>query len=120
LVIENQASPGFGWTALGKAPELFNPLHINSAPTGNTYFILSEIYETNAGVTDHFQMSQSSWPNFPAIIKWMEKCTVKKLPAAPIINSLWSTGWRARFGVSSSTPVRRVFLAVPLEVAQRP
>jgi hypothetical protein len=74
---------------VSKAPELSNPLDVNSAPTGNTCFILSEIYETNAGVTDHFQLSQSSWQDFPAIIKWVEKCTVKGLPAAPIINSLW-------------------------------
>ena len=74
---------------VSKAPELSNPLDINSAPTGNTCFILSEIYETTAGVTDHFQQSQSSWQDFPAIIKWVEKCTVKGLPAAPIINSLW-------------------------------
>ena len=36
-----------------------------------------------------FQMSESSWQDFPALVKWMEKCTVTGLPAAPIINSLW-------------------------------
>lgn len=74
---------------LSKAPELSNPLDPNSAPTGNTCFILSEIYETDAGVADHFQMSESSWQDFPALIKWMGKCTVTGLPAAKIINSLW-------------------------------
>lgn len=74
---------------LSKAPELSNPIDPNSAPTGNTCFILSEIYETEGGVADHFQMSESSWQDFPAIVKWTEKCTVKGLPAAPIINSLW-------------------------------
>ena len=74
---------------LSKAPELSNPVDSNSAPTGNTLFILSEIYETNAGVTDHFQMSQSSWQDFPALLKWLEKCKVTGLPAAPIVNSLW-------------------------------
>ncbi len=74
---------------VSKAPELSNPLDPNSAPTGNTCFILSEIYETDAGVADHFQMSESSWQDFPALVKWMEKCTVTGLPAAPIINSLW-------------------------------
>ncbi|MGZ8429681.1 MAG: hypothetical protein ACXWWV_07070 [Candidatus Deferrimicrobiaceae bacterium] len=61
----------------------------HSAPTGKTCFILSEIYETDAGVADHFQMSESSWRDFPALVKWMKKCTVTGLPAAPIINSLW-------------------------------
>ena len=74
---------------VSKAPELSNPLDPNSAPTGNTCFILSEIYETYAGVADHFQMSESSWQDFPALVKWMEKCTVTGLPTAPIINSLW-------------------------------
>ncbi|RJG01525.1 hypothetical protein [Noviherbaspirillum sedimenti] len=74
---------------VSKAPELSNPMDPDSAPTGNTCFILSEIYETDAGVADHFQMSESSWQDFPALVKWMEKCTVTGLPAAPIINSLW-------------------------------
>ena len=74
---------------VSKAPELSNPMDPNSAPTGNTCFILSEIYETGAGVADHFHMAESSWQDFPALVKWMEKCTVTGLPAAPIINSLW-------------------------------
>ena len=74
---------------VSKAPELSNPMDPHSAPTGNTCFILSEIYETDAGVADHFQMSESSWRDFPALVKWMGKCTVTGLPAAPIINSLW-------------------------------
>ncbi|MGA7952888.1 MAG: hypothetical protein WCA07_05135 [Gloeobacterales cyanobacterium] len=73
---------------VSKAPELSNPVDPNSAPTGNTCFILSEIYETAAGVADHFEMSDSSWQDFPSLLKWAEKCTVTGLPAAPIINSL--------------------------------
>ena len=73
---------------LSKAPELSNPLDSNSTPTGNTLFILSEIYETNAGVVDHFEKTQS-WQDFPATLKWLEKCKVTGLPAATIINSLW-------------------------------
>jgi hypothetical protein len=74
---------------VSKAPELSNPMDSTSAPTGNTCFILSEIYETDAGVTDHFQQAESSWQDFPAVVKWMEKCKVTGVPAAPIINSLW-------------------------------
>jgi hypothetical protein len=74
---------------VSKAAELSNPVDSNSAPTGKTTFILNEIYETNAGVTNHFQLSQSTWQDFPALVKWMEKCKVTGLPAAPIINSLW-------------------------------
>ncbi len=74
---------------VSKAPELSNPMDPNSAPTGNTCFILSEIYETEAGVADHMQQAESSWQEFPEIVKWMEKCTVMGASAAPIINSLW-------------------------------
>jgi hypothetical protein len=64
-------------------------MYANSAPTGNTCFILSEIYETEAGVADHFQQAESGWKDFEAVGKWMEKCTVTGVAAAPIINSLW-------------------------------
>ena len=74
---------------VSKAPELSNPMDLKSAPTGNTCFILSEIYETEAGVADHIQQSTASWKDFPALGKWMEKCKVTVVAAAPIINSLW-------------------------------
>ena len=74
---------------VSKAPELSNPLDPNSAPTGNTVFILSEVYETGAGVTDHFGQASANWQDFPALLKWLGKCKVSGLPAASIINSLW-------------------------------
>jgi hypothetical protein len=74
---------------VAKAPELSNPMDPSSAPTGNTCFILSEIYETDAGVADHFQQAESSWQDFPALVTWLEKCTVTGVPVASIINSLW-------------------------------
>ena len=46
---------------VSKGPELSNPMDLNSAPTGNTYFVLTEIYETEAGVADHFQQTTASW-----------------------------------------------------------
>ena len=74
---------------VSKAPELSNPMDPESAPTGNTCFILTEIYETEAGVADHFQQAMESWQDFPALVKWLENCQVTGVPAAPIINSLW-------------------------------
>jgi hypothetical protein len=38
---------------VSKAPELSSPGDFSSAPTGNTCFVLSEIYESKAGVLDH-------------------------------------------------------------------
>jgi hypothetical protein len=74
---------------VSKGQELSNPMDLNSAPTGNTYFVLTEIYETEAGVADHFEQTTASWKDFPAIVQWMEKCKVTFVPAASIINSLW-------------------------------
>ena len=73
---------------VSKGPELSNPADPNSAPTGNTCFVLSEIYESRAGVLDHFEQTKS-WGDFPAILKWLEKCKVTFVPAASIFNSLW-------------------------------
>ncbi len=74
---------------VSKAPEVSNPMDPNADPTGNTVYILSEIYETEAGVADHFQQAEASWQDFPALGKWLEHCTVTGVTAAPIINSLW-------------------------------
>lgn len=74
---------------LSKAPELSDPLDSSSAPTGNTCFILSEVYESAAGVTDHFAQATANWKDFSALLDWLQKCEVTGLPAARIINSLW-------------------------------
>jgi hypothetical protein len=60
-----------------------------SEPTGNTVFILNEIYESPAGVADHFEQAGASWQDFPALAEWLGKCKVSGVPIAPIFNSLW-------------------------------
>ena len=70
------------------APEMSNPMDPNSAQTGNTCFILSEIYETEAGVADHFEKA-AQWEHFEALGKWLENCTMTAVPAAAITHSLW-------------------------------
>ena len=74
---------------VSKTPEPSNPVDPGSEPTGNTVFILNEIYETPAGVADHFEQAESSWQDFPAFVDWMGKCSVTGVAIAPIINSLW-------------------------------
>jgi hypothetical protein len=74
---------------VSKTAEVSNPMDPGSAPTGNTCFILNEIYETDAGVTDHFQQASTNWQEFPALGKWLENCKVTAVPAAPIVHSLW-------------------------------
>ena len=74
---------------VSKAKELTNPMDTNSAPTGNTCFILTEVYETAAGVADHFKQAMDSWKDFPALGEWLGKCKITGVPVAPIFNSLW-------------------------------
>jgi quinol monooxygenase YgiN len=55
-------------------------MDLNSAPTGNTCFVLTEIYESKAGVLDHFEQTMR---------QWTEKCKITFVSEASIINSLW-------------------------------
>ncbi len=71
------------------APELSNPMDPNSSPTGNTNFILAEVYESMAGVEDHFKQAQESWGDFPAFVNWLGDCKSIVVPAAVIEHSLW-------------------------------
>ena len=72
-----------------KGPELSNPLDPSSEPTGNTCFVLSEIYESQAGVQDHWKQAAESWKDFPAVGAWGGQCKVATLHGAPVIHSLW-------------------------------
>jgi hypothetical protein len=74
---------------VSKAPELSNPFDPSSEPTGNVCFILDEVYETDAGVSDHFQMAMSGWSEFPALGELLGKAEVRGAPAARVFNSLW-------------------------------
>lgn len=74
---------------VSRAPELKNPLDPNAGTTGNTCFVLNEIYESEAGVADHFAQAQASWKDFPAFVEWMGKCKTTVVPSAKIFNSLW-------------------------------
>ena len=74
--------------SVSKAPELSNPMDATSAPTGNVCFVLSETYETPAGVADHFEQA-SNWEHFEALGEFLGKCKMYGAPVAPIFNSLW-------------------------------
>jgi len=73
---------------VSKGPELSNPRDLNSAPTGNTCFVLSEIYESKAGVLDHFKQANENWGDVHEFRKWLEKCKATFVSAASIFNSL--------------------------------
>ena len=74
---------------VSKAPELSNPMDTGSEKTGNMVYVLTEVYESDAGVADHFQQAQSNWDEFGALGEWLGKCRMYGTPAAQIINSLW-------------------------------
>lgn len=71
------------------APELSNPFDPDSEPTGRTVFVLTEVYETGAGVDDHFRQADESWEDFPALVEWLGRCEVRGFPVGRIVNSLW-------------------------------
>jgi hypothetical protein len=73
---------------LVKGPELSNPMDPSSAPTGNTSFVLTEVYETPAGVADHWKQT-ASWEEFPAVVAWLSKVKVTTVHGAPVVHSLW-------------------------------
>ncbi len=74
---------------VSKAPELKNPLDPSAGVTGSTCFVLNEIYESEAGVADHFAQAMSGWTDFPAFVEWLGKCKTSVVPAAKIFTSLW-------------------------------
>ena len=74
---------------VSKASELSNPLDMNSAPTGNTCFVLNEVYESKAGFADHMEQSFKNWGDIDAMVKWMEACKATFVPMGSIFNSLW-------------------------------
>jgi len=72
-----------------KGPELSNPVDPSSQPTGNTSFVLDEVYESEAGVVDHWKQAAESWKDLPALLEWGGKCKITTLHGSPVIHSLW-------------------------------
>lgn len=73
---------------VSKGSHLMDPLDPSSA-TGKTSFVLSEIYESEAGVDDHLDQAMTNWEEFPALGEWMAKCEVAAVRTSRIFNSLW-------------------------------
>ena len=58
---------------VSKAPELKASLDPIAGTTDSTCFVLNEIYESEAGIADHFAQVQSSWTDCSAFVEWMGK-----------------------------------------------
>lgn len=72
-----------------KGPELENPLDPGSNSTGNTRYVLDEIYESPAGIEDHWSQAQESWSDFGAMVEAIQECDPRMLHRGDIVESLW-------------------------------
>lgn len=71
-----------------KGPELSNPLDPSSAPTGNTNYVLAEVYENPEGLDDHWG-NASTWGDFGAFVEAASGMKVAVLHGSPVVHSLW-------------------------------
>jgi len=74
---------------ISKGPELSNPVDPNSEPTGNTIFVLNEIYETPAGVPEHWRLAVQDWQDLPAFMDWSAKANVQTLHSGEVVQGRW-------------------------------
>ncbi len=72
-----------------KGPELSDPLDPGSEPTGNTRYVLNEIYESPDGIADHWQQAPATWDDFEALVKMVSSCDPQTLHSGTIAESLW-------------------------------
>jgi len=72
-----------------KGPELENPLDPSSKSTGNTRYVLNEIYESPAGVEDHWNQAQDSWSDFGKMVEMIGGCNPQTLHGGSVTESLW-------------------------------
>ena len=83
------ATPPYCPTKISKGPELSNPVDPNSEPTGNTIFVLSEVYETPAGVEEHWRQAIESWQDLPAFMDWSDRVKIATLHSGMVVQGLW-------------------------------
>ena len=74
---------------VAKGPELSNSLDPSSTPTGKTCFALTEVYESPAGLDDHWKQAAESWSDFGAFVEWAGRVDIAVLHGSPVIHSLW-------------------------------
>jgi hypothetical protein len=74
---------------LSKGPELENPLDPSSKDTGNTRYVINEIYESPAGIDDHWGQAQKSWNDFGSMVEMIGSCNPQTLHAGSVAQSLW-------------------------------
>ena len=73
---------------VSKGPELSNPLDPGSEPTGNTVYVLDEVYETEAAVANHWKLGSETWKDFGAFVAWASNVQVTAQHRGEVFNSL--------------------------------
>jgi hypothetical protein len=74
---------------ISKGPELANPVDPTSEETGNTIFVLSELYASPAGVAEHWRLAAESWQDLPAFLDWSAKGKAATLHNGTVVQGLW-------------------------------
>lgn len=72
-----------------KGPELENPLDPNSPATGNTVFVLYEVYATPAGMGNHWKLAIDGWADLSAFMEWSGRARVQTLHSGTVVQALW-------------------------------
>jgi hypothetical protein len=72
---------------VSKMPELTDPVGLKSKPTGKTIYVLNEVYETAAGVEDHFA-NTPKWECYDQLVELVNASKVTRVASASIFNSL--------------------------------
>jgi len=76
--------------SISKGPELENPVDPDSAPTGDTVFVLDEFYASPAGVDEHWRLARETWHDLPAFMDWTGKAKkVVTLHCGTVVQGLW-------------------------------
>lgn len=73
---------------VSKGPELSNPLDPGSEPTGNTVYVLDEVYESEAAVANHWKLGSEGWADFGAFVAWAGGVQVTAQHRGGVVNSL--------------------------------
>ena len=74
---------------ISEGPQLTNALDPASEPTGNTLFVLSEVYQSPAGVAEHWRLAAGTWDDFPAFLDWSVECGIVTLHSGTVEHALW-------------------------------
>jgi len=73
---------------VSKGVELSNSLDPGSEPTGKTVYVIDEVYESEAGVANHWKLGSEGWADFGAFVAWAGGVQMTSQHRGSIVNSL--------------------------------